>query len=272
MKCVTRPVRSNVWAALALLAAAGLPARSAAAQELQPLPLPAPPAPPAPPTAPFVLQPATAPVVEPAPAVMQPPPAPPSEVRFEPEETDVALFRLGAAVPTGEVPPHPYGSWFALYDPICQGPCSTRLVPGTYRFALSKGGRVVPVRGPIVLDGPATLHGEYVDRSVLRAAGLVIGVAGAVGGFVMVVASAQNGAACDVNGFCISNGTTNVPLLATGVSLLVVSAVVGSVLTFQGDSARITVEPLALPGHASREGALTALAGTPQGAALALHF
>ena len=62
----------------------------------------------------------------------------------------------------------------------------------------------------------------------------------------MVVASAQNGAVCDVNGICVSNGTTNAPLLATGVSLLVASVVIGSILTFQGDGARITVEPLAL--------------------------
>ena len=192
-------------------------------------------------------------------------------MRFEPDETDVALFRLSNALPVQGVPTQPYGTWYSLYDPICQGPCATRLPPGAYRLALSKGGRVVPVRGPVILNGPAILRGEYVDRSILRAAGLIIGVAGAVGGFIMVVASAQNGAVCNINGICVSNGTTDTPLLVTGVSVLVVSAVVGSVLTFQGDGARITVEPLVLPGHASREGALTAL-GSPQGAALALHF
>jgi hypothetical protein len=93
-----------------------------------------------------------------------------------------------------------------------------------------------------------------------------------VGGFVMVVASAQTGAVCGSNGICVSNGKTDVPLLATGVAVLVVSAVVGSILTFQPDRARITVEPLVLPGHASRE-ALTALGPSqPQGAAVALHF
>ncbi len=192
-------------------------------------------------------------------------------MRFEPDETDVALFRLTTAMPVPGVPTQPFGAWYSLYDPVCQGPCSTRLEPGAYRLALSKGGRVVPVHGPVILNGPATLRGEYIDRSAVRAAGLIVGVAGAVGGFIMVVASAQNGAVCDINGICVSNGTTNVPLLATGVSVLLVSAVVGSILTFQGDGARITVEPLVLPGHASREGGLTAL-GTPQGAALALHF
>ncbi len=197
----------------------------------------------------------------------------PSEVRFEPDEADVALLSLNAAVPVERVATYDSDRWFRVYGPVCQGPCTARLLPGAYRFALAKGGRIVPVRGPVVLNGPATLHGEYIDRSALRATGLVIGVAGSVGGFVMVVASAQVGAVCDSNGICVSNGMTNGPLLAGGVALLVASAVVGSILTFQRDGARITVEPLTLPGQASREGTLTALVGSqPQGWAVALHF
>jgi hypothetical protein len=196
----------------------------------------------------------------------------PNEVRFDPDDPDVTLLGLSAAVPVAPVGSHDYERRYALYGPICQGPCTAHLVPGAYRFALTKGGRIVPVRGPVVLDGPATLHGEYIDRSVLRATGLVIGVAGTVAGFVMVVASAQTGAVCGANGICVSNGKTDVPLLATGVAVLVVSAVVGSILTFLPDRARITVEPLVLPGHASRE-ALTALGPSqPQGAAVAFHF
>jgi hypothetical protein len=196
----------------------------------------------------------------------------PNEVRFDPDDPDVTLLSLSATVPVERLASYDYERWVGLYGPICQGPCTAHLVPGAYRFALTKGGRIVPVRGPVVLDGPATLRGEYVDRSALRATGLVIGVAGAVGGFVMVVASAQTGAVCGTNGICVSNGKTDGPLLAAGVSVLVVSAVVGSILTFQPDKARITVEPLVLPGHASRE-ALTAIGPSqPQGAAVAVHF
>lgn len=213
------------------------------------------------------------PVAPPLPPAPAPPPPQASEVRFEPDEADVALFRLSAGLPVGGVGPRAYQqSWYPLYDPICEGPCTTNLAPGAYKLALSKGGRVVPVRGPVFLDGPATLRAEYVDRSALRTAGLIIGVGGAVAGFVMVVASAQNGAVCDINGICISTGTTNTTLLVTGVSVLVASAVVGSILTFQGDSARVTVEPLAPAGHASREEGLMAHYATPQGAVVALHF
>jgi hypothetical protein len=260
MKCATArlAVPSNAWAALALLVGLGLWPRGAAAQELLPLPAPAP-------------GPEVAPATPPPPAP-PPPPRAPSEVRFEPDEADVALFRTSTAVPVAGVAPRAYPGWYPLYDPICEGPCTTHLAPGAYRLGLSKGGRIVPVRGPVVIDGPATLHGVYVDRSGLRATGLIVGVAGAVGGFVMVIASARNGAVCDINGICVSNGTTNTPLLVTGVSVLAASVVIGSILTFQGDGAHITVEPLAATGHAAREEGLAARYATPQGGAVALHF
>jgi hypothetical protein len=257
MKCATArpPAPSRRWVA-ALLAATGLVAHSAAAQELEPLPAPPPPAslPPVPPPSP-------------------PTRSPPNEVRFEPDEPDVTLLRLSETGAVERTFSYDSERWYALYSPVCQGPCSTRLEPGAYRLALAKGGRVVPVRGAVDLRGPATLRGAYIDRSVLRATGLIIGVAGTVGGFIMVVAAAQNGAMCDVNGICVSRGTTDGPLLAAGVALLVASVVTGSILTFQHDGARITVEPLALSGRAMREGGLTAYgASQPEGGAVALHF
>ncbi len=182
-------------------------------------------------------------------------------------------------MPVERVSPYDYERWFALYSPVCSGPCTAHLAPGTYHLALARGGRIVPARGPVVVDGPATLRGEYINRTALRTTGLVIGIAGSVGGFIMVVASAQNGAVCDVNGICVSRGMTNIPLLAVGVSVLVVSAVVGSILTFQHDGARITVEPLVLPAQGAREGGVPAFASLaslgaaqPQGGAVALHF
>jgi hypothetical protein len=258
MKCATArpPAPSRRWG-VALLAATGLVAHSAAAQELEPLPAPPPP-------------PASLP---PVPSPSPPPRPPPNEVRFEPEEPDVTLLRLSETGAVERTFSYDSERWYALYSPVCQGPCSTRLEPGEYHLALAKGGRVVPVRGAVDLRGPATLRGAYIDRSVLRATGLIIGVAGTVGGFIMVVAAAQNGAMCDVNGICVSRGTTDGPLLAGGVALLVASVVTGSILTFQHDGARITVEPLVLPGRATREGALTAFgASQPEGGAVALHF
>jgi hypothetical protein len=145
------PVRvTRAWVAVAILGSAGLRAGSATAQELQPLPAPVPPPPPS-----YLLG-----DVAPA-APAGPPPAngaqPPSEVRFEPDEPDVALLRLSATAPVERVVVNEYERWYALYGPLCQGPCTTQLGRGAYRFALAKGGRIVPVRGPVVIDGPATL-------------------------------------------------------------------------------------------------------------------
>jgi hypothetical protein len=285
-----------ILAAAAAAAVGPLAPRSASAEDLQPLPPPpASPPPPPPQQPPPPLAPPHAPGATPAPAPPAPPgtapaetppgpPAPPpgpppTEVRFEPDEPDVTLFRMSDSVPVERLPRNDYERWVALYSPVCDGPCTTHLAPGAYRLALAKGGRIVPTRGPVIVAGPATLRAEYIDRTALRTTGLVIGVAGTVGGFIMVVASAQNGAVCDVNGICVSRGMTNVPLLAVGVSVLVVSAVVGSILTFQHDGARITVEPLVLPTQGAREGAVPAFASLtsldasqPQGGAVALHF
>ena len=254
MKCgISRPAPSRRWV-VALLAGTGFAARSAAAQELEPLPAPPPPD------------------VVPVPVPSPPRSAQPNEVRFDPDEPDVTLLRLSETAPVERVFAYDYERWYAAYTPVCHGPCTTGLEPGAYRLALAKGGRIVPVRGPVVVGGPATLHGEYVDRGALRAAGLIIGVAGTVGGFVMVVAAANNGSDCDFNGFCTTRGNVDGGLLAGGVALLVASVVAGSILNFQHDTARITVEPLAL-GRAPREGTTTALrAPQPQGGAVALHF
>jgi hypothetical protein len=111
------------------------------------------------------------------------------------------------------------------------------------------------------------------NPSLRRAAGLIIGAAGVVGGFIMVVAALDNGAVCDFDGICVTRGTTNGGLLAAGVALLVASVVTGSILTVQRDVARITVEPLVLSGPAGREGAPTPPgASRPQGVGVALHF
>jgi hypothetical protein len=202
-------------------------------------------------------------------------------VRFEPDDPGVGLLAVSGAIATQNLGPFPYEHGFApVYRPLCDGPCTANLSPGSYRLALAKGGRVVPVSGPVVVSGPATLRGQFIDRSSLRAAGLALGVAGAVGGFVMIVASAQSEDVCNFNGICFSQGTANGALLGAGVAVLAVSAIVGSILTFQHDAARITVEPLVLPARASREGrdgVATAfgVAEPPsqaQGAAIALHF
>ncbi len=279
------------------------PTSGAAPSDPSGMPPPAPPdaagsdpssAPPSgPPGAPSPVPPGGAPAAVPGspPGAPAQPPAPakaPSELRFEPNDPDVGLLNRTGAVPVGPAGWDYYERRYApLYSPVCEGPCTTRVAPGAYRFALVKGGRVVPASEAVVLAGPANLRGQYVDRSGLRAAGLAIGIVGAVGGFVMIVASARSSEVCDASGFCTFNETADGPLLGAGIAVLLGSAILGSILTFQRDAAHITVEPLSLPSaRGPREAPLLAL-GTSQprsghrasllsqakqGAAIGLHF
>jgi hypothetical protein len=198
-------------------------------------------------------------------------------VRFEPEEPELALM-----VRTGEMPVHQIQRfrhvWYyergfvPVYSPVCDGSCTTELAPGEYHLALAKnGGRAIPA-GAVVLNGPAAIHGSYDDRSGLRVLGGVILVAGIIGGIVMIVASAED-QTCDSNGYCTTQ--LNGPLLGGGIGVIVGSAIIGTILAAQRDSAHITVMPLTLPTvGALKESPMAALGAgpAPQGAALTVKF
>ena len=259
----------KVWGAFALFTTATFTATSAGAQDRPDLP-PLPPAydPGAPPTA--------------AQPMFPPPSGPPrkrettAEVAFAPDEPTLKLFTLSEEV-LGEnvgdpryVPGHP-----AIYSPICDGPCATRLEPDAYRLALAKGGRPpVPVSEPVVVSGPSTLRSHYTDRSGWRIAGGLTGFAGAIGGAVMIVAARRNEEVCNATGPCFSRVTLNGPLMGGALIVLIVATTAGLVLMSQHDEATITVEPLTLGGGVpSREAPSARLDATPaQGAALTLRF
>jgi hypothetical protein len=162
-----------------------------------------------------------------------------------------------------------------VYARVCDGPCVTRLVPGTYRLALAKGDRLVPVPEAAVIAGPSIVSAEYVDRSVVRDAGTVVGVAGVAGGLAMIIASAHSQQVCDLRGFCTWLRSFDGPLLAAGVAVLAGTLIVGSLLLSERDEARITVEPLAPMAPLSDRGSLAptgALTAAVHGAGIALHF
>jgi hypothetical protein len=116
------------------------------------------------------------------------------------------------------------------------------------------------------------VRGYYADRSGLRAAGWIIGIAGLVGGIVMIVASADGPEVCDVYGNC--ERQVDGALLAGGIGVIVATGIVGSVLAFQRDTAHITVEPLSSPVGIRRESPLAAAGtlGGVHGAALTVRF
>jgi hypothetical protein len=221
-----------------------------------------------------------------------PPSAPPprrarpgaEQVRFEPEQPDLQLLSMSGGMPVERF--HPYRRWWGwgghysygwapVYSPVCDQACATSFEPGPYRLALSKnGGPPVPAYEPAFIQGPSVIRGAYTDRSGLRAAGWVIGIAGVVGGIVMIAASARTEDVCDPDGFCERRETANGPLLVGGIGVLLASGITGGVLAAQRDEAHISIEPLRLASFGKLRESLAALGAEthPEGAALALHF
>ena len=210
-----------------------------------------------------------------------------AEVRFEPDEPGVRLLTLSGEMPFEQVGFVHYGWWgprgyyyghgvAPIYTPLCEGPCTLRLVPGPYHWALGEpSGRIVPVAGPSMIGGPATLHAHYEDRSGLRTAGAIVGVVGAVSGIIMIAESFHDHYDCDDFGNCYRHSDVNHPLLAGGIGVLVGSAIVSAVLVSQRDEARITVTPLRTlsVGSARETGFMpTGLIAQPQGANVAIRF
>lgn len=191
-----------------------------------------------------------------------------------PDEPDVALLSRSGEMPFARVEPYGYGWYYErgvvpLYSPICEGRCATTVPPGTYDLALSKaGGRAVPVHASVVLQRPTLIRAHYVDHGGTRALGAVIGIAGTVGGVIMMIASVHPVTDyCDDYGYCYGHDEVDAPLLAGGIGVTVGSMIVGSVLALQHDRARLRLTPLAVAPM--REGGRAAAA---QGAALTLSF
>jgi len=200
-----------------------------------------------------------------------------AQVRFEPEEPDVALMMQTGEMPFRHVQRFRH-AWYVerglapAYSPICDGPCATELAPGPYHLALAKnGGRAFPV-GSVVLNGPSMIQGSYEDRSGLRVLGGVLVVGGIIGGIVMIIVSFE----CqqyDTDGTCTND--VNGPLLAGGIGVIVGGAILGGILASQRDTAHISVTPLILPTvGALKESPMAALGSgpPPQGAALTVRF
>jgi hypothetical protein len=209
-------------------------------------------------------------------------PSPPPEVRFAPNDADVSLLvpdRVEPVVGWGYGRRWRWRGWrrfrygpvfLRSYTPVCTGPCTARFLPGEYDFALEKNGRIVQAP-PVVIQRSSTLEGHYTDRSETRLAGMLIAIVGITGGAVIMWNAVDRRLACDSTGYCFHESEVNGPLLATGLGVFIGSAVVGSILAWQPDVARITVSPLSLPPAGRREEGRR-LASVPDGVAVGLRF
>jgi hypothetical protein len=134
------------------------------------------------------------------------------------------------------------GEASAPWGRICTAPCEQQLVFGTYQVGLSRDdGEPVAVEQPLHLEGPATLRGEYADRSWLRALGWVVGLGGPVVGLGMAT---YRRVECDTlensnDGSC----TERRPYLGPGLLLAAGSLVAGIFLATRRDTAEVWVSP-----------------------------
>jgi hypothetical protein len=248
---------SRPWTVIFVFTAFVFTESNARAGDLPPLPPTSAPSSPTP-TPPDPIPPSTA-----------PPTSDPSvEVRFKPSDSGLKL--LGSAIPAGAA--GSFGLPFVTFSPICDGPCTTRLLPDSYRLAIANTeGRVIPLPNPVVIQAPSTLHAEYRDRSNLRSVGTATGTIGLLAGCVMIAVDSGTQQTCDQEGFCVDKPWQPGPLTVGGVVVATASLLVGLILAAQQDMVRVTVEPLML-SVAPRENFAAFYAARHQGAALALHF
>ena len=207
-----------------------------------------------------------------------PPPASVAEdIRFEPVTPGTSLLILQQEMPVYGWGYYHYGFWGPYrgiarsYTPVCNGPCTARFAPGAYDLALSKGGRVARSPERVLITRPSVVRGEYVDRSGVRLAGLIIGIGGLIGGTVMMVESVHRNDVCDGN-YCYYHDDVDGALLAGGIALAIGSAIAGSIMAWQRDEAVFTILPMRLSSLVPAEGGSPASRALPNGAAVAVRF
>lgn len=87
------------------------------------------------------------------------------------------------------------------FAPLCSAPCELRLGTGAVKLAIAKGDAdPIPVSGYLNLTEPSVLEGEYHDRSTLRWAGFIGGVAGLATGIALIASAPEDAGPNQVGG------------------------------------------------------------------------
>jgi hypothetical protein len=134
-----------------------------------------------------------------------------------------------------------------VYERVCQGSCDVSFDPGEFDLALAMNqGQAVPLEEPVKLDGSSDMRASYVDKSGTRTGGLVLFLAGVVGGTVLGVISLipscdNNGESCERNSLGMIAGAAGVGLgFGFGFPMMFASDEVGIKLVPRGHG---TVNP-----------------------------
>jgi hypothetical protein len=117
---------------------------------------------------------------------------------------------------------------------------------GGHQFALAKqGGPIVPLAGQATISEPSILRVHYIDRSGQRTLGLAIGVVGALGGLVMMIASVHDEQQCD-GATCTTHPAVDDGWAVSGLVVFAGSIVTSAVLLNQRDAVQVSVTPFRL--------------------------
>jgi hypothetical protein len=180
---------------------------------------------------------------------------------------DAEVFRRTDEVASVPVRVGRFGTRMArapVYAPVCvRTPCETKLADGRYYLALSEpGGEVVESDTPVDLQGDASVHGTYTDRSLLRGIGILTLIVAPLAGTGLFFVGSHAGA---------SQLQINPGSAVAGTTVLVAGLAASLVLALQADSVSFSIGPYALgspPGM--RESGWSS--ARPQGLELTMHF
>jgi hypothetical protein len=118
----------------------------------------------------------------------------------------------------------------AGYTVVCTAPCEATLPTGSHRMALSlDGGGPVEDEEAVILNGPATVVGNYKSRKGTRTVGLVLGIGGLAAGTLLIVTADPS--------------SEDRSRLWLGLGVMGASTLAWVVLGFLPDAAEIEVTP-----------------------------
>jgi len=136
----------------------------------------------------------------------------------------------------------PFAARAESYETLCKSPCTLKLDPGTYYFALSsEDGDPVSDRRAVAITRGGGLVGQYEDNSSLRTGGWVLIGASLVAALGVSIVSIPYADISCVQAPCPGSNRSLTPLLVGGIAAGL-GTLAGLILVFQTDEATVALE------------------------------
>lgn len=128
----------------------------------------------------------------------------------------------------------------AVYEQLCDAPCTAKLPPGRNRLAVSQGGSPVVANNEITLYGPSTLTADYSSYTGQRLLGTLVLVGGSVAGVALILTAPDcKEDPTDLSKPLECNNTQEY----IGVGVGVASIVGGTLLLLKNDEVELSLSP-----------------------------